>query len=83
MSQSINFALFVLSFAITFAIGAAYAADSSPETKRTCRVILDICELSCKDRGKIYKFQCIGENYPPQGSQYRCICGDEIGANEK
>lgn len=83
MMKSINLALFVLSFTITFALGAAYAADNTPENKRSCRAILDICELSCKDRGKIYKFQCIGDNYPPQGLQYRCVCGDEIGVNEK
>lgn len=52
------------------------------EPRKSCKEFLNICELSCKDRGSMYQFQCIGSNFLTSRINNICKCGDEILDNK-
>jgi len=45
---------------------------------KSCREYLSICERSCKERGSLFKFQCIGQEFQPFQQHYSCICAEEL-----
>lgn len=47
---------------------------------KSCGEYLAICERSCKDRGALFKFQCIGQDFQPYNDHSRCICADDLFA---
>jgi outer membrane receptor for Fe3+-dicitrate len=60
--------------------------DSTPRTapNRTCSEYLNICEISCKDRGKMARFLCLGADFNFwKQNRYNCECFDEIGITSK
>jgi len=44
---------------------------------KSCRQYLTVCEKSCNDRGSLFKFQCIGQEFQPFDEHFRCQCGDD------
>ena len=47
---------------------------------KSCREYLSICERSCKDRGDLFKFACIGQDFQPFEEHCRCTCSDDLFA---
>ena len=47
---------------------------------KSCREYLAICERSCRDRGEMFKFQCIGQDFQPFEDHVRCHCADDLYA---
>lgn len=47
---------------------------------KSCREYLSICERSCKDRGDLFKFACIGQDFQPFEEHFRCTCSDDLFA---
>ena len=47
---------------------------------KSCREYLSICERSCKDRGEMFKFACIGQDFQPFEDHSRCTCADDLYA---
>ncbi|MGD9950066.1 MAG: hypothetical protein AB7U29_16555 [Desulfobulbus sp.] len=45
---------------------------------KSCREYLAICERSCKERGTLFKFQCIGRDFQPFQDHSRCQCADDM-----
>lgn len=45
---------------------------------KSCKDYLAICERSCKERGSMFKFQCIGQDFQPFEDHSRCTCADEL-----
>ncbi len=45
---------------------------------KTCHEYLAICERSCRERGSLFKFQCIGKDFQPFQEHFRCICADDL-----
>lgn len=54
------------------------SAKMNIRESKTCKEYLSICENSCKDRGTIFKFQCIGQDFQPFQEHSFCQCGDDI-----
>ena len=50
---------------------------------KSCKQYLDICERSCKERGSMFKFQCIGQEFPPFEDHSRCTCADDLYARKE
>ncbi len=44
---------------------------------KTCGQYLSLCERSCSERGSLFKFECIGQDFQPFQDHFRCQCGDE------
>jgi len=44
---------------------------------KSCRQYLTVCEKSCSERGSMFKFQCIGQEFQPYEEHFRCQCGDD------
>ncbi|MGD9949820.1 MAG: hypothetical protein AB7U29_15270 [Desulfobulbus sp.] len=60
------------------------ASTSAPLRKRepkTCREYLAICERSCKERGTMFRFQCIGQDFQPFQDHYRCQCAEDSSSS--
>jgi hypothetical protein len=59
-------------------------AITSPSMKikesKPCREYLAICERSCKERGSMFKFQCLGQDFQPFQDHFRCTCADDLFA---
>ncbi|MDD2467131.1 MAG: hypothetical protein PHI97_24340 [Desulfobulbus sp.] len=47
---------------------------------KSCGEYLITCERSCKDRGSLFKFQCIGQDFQPYADHSRCTCADDLFA---
>jgi len=66
----------------TFGGGFPYSAKSSPSMRikeaKPCREYLAICERSCRERGDMFRFVCIGQDYQPFDEHFRCQCGDDL-----
>ena len=45
---------------------------------KSCYEYLSICERSCKERGTMFKFQCIGQDFQPFQDHFRCQCADDM-----
>ena len=45
---------------------------------KSCLEYLSICELSCNNRGGMFKFRCIGRDFQPFQDHFSCICADQI-----
>lgn len=45
---------------------------------KTCQEYLAICERSCRERGTLFKFQCIGQEFQPFEDHFRCTCADDF-----
>jgi hypothetical protein len=57
------------------------SSTDAPLRKRdskSCREYLTICERSCKERGTLFKFQCIGQDFQPFEDHSRCQCADDL-----
>ena len=57
------------------------SSTDAPLRKRvskSCREYLTICERSCKERGTLFKFQCIGKDFQPFQDHFRCQCADDM-----
>ena len=57
------------------------SSTDAPLRKRvskSCREYLTICERSCKERGTMFKFQCIGKDFQPFQDHSRCQCADDM-----
>ncbi|MBM9615277.1 hypothetical protein JWJ90_13415 [Desulfobulbus rhabdoformis] len=57
------------------------SSSTAPLRKRiskSCHEYLNICERSCKERGSLFKFQCIGKDFQPFQDHSRCICADDL-----
>lgn len=52
-------------------------AGRIPEPAKSCREYLTTCEKSCSNRGDMFRFLCLGQQYNPDSERYRCQCGDE------
>ena len=50
---------------------------------KSCREYLTICERSCKDRGEMFKFACIGQDFQPFEDHFRCTCADDLYAHRE
>ena len=50
---------------------------------KSCREYLTICERSCKDRGEMFKFACIGQDFQPFEDHSRCTCADDLCARRE
>ncbi len=50
---------------------------------KSCREYLNICERSCKDRGEMFKFACIGQDFQPFEDHSRCTCADDLYARRE
>ena len=50
---------------------------------KSCREYLSICERSCKDRGEMFKFACIGQDFQPFEDHSRCTCADDLYARRE
>ena len=50
---------------------------------KSCREYLSICERSCKDRGDMFKFACIGQDFQPFEDHSRCTCADDLYARRE
>ncbi len=50
---------------------------------KSCREYLTICERSCADRGDMFKFACIGQEFQPFEDHYRCTCADDLFARRE
>jgi hypothetical protein len=44
---------------------------------KSCGQYLSLCERSCSERGSLFKFQCIGQEFQPFDDHFRCQCGDD------
>lgn len=59
-----------------------YTTKSEAQEKiresKSCREYLAICERSCKERGNMFKFQCIGQDFQPFEDHFRCTCADDL-----
>ncbi len=44
---------------------------------KTCSQYLSLCERSCSERGSLFKFECIGQDFQPFENHFRCQCGDD------
>lgn len=47
---------------------------------KSCREYLTICERSCKERGSMFNFSCIGQEFQPFEEHSRCLCADDLYA---
>jgi len=47
---------------------------------KSCRQYLTDCEKSCTERGSMFKFQCIGQDFQPFQDHYRCQCSDDVAS---
>lgn len=45
---------------------------------KSCEEYLSICKRSCKERGSMFKFQCIGQEFQPFEDHSRCTCADDL-----
>ncbi|MBV5328098.1 MAG: hypothetical protein JZU65_10740 [Chlorobium sp.] len=45
---------------------------------KSCQEYLSICERSCKERGTVFKFQCIGQDFQPYNEHTFCQCADDL-----
>lgn len=45
---------------------------------KSCHEYLSICERSCKERGGMFKFQCIGQSFQPFRRHYACLCSEDV-----
>lgn len=45
---------------------------------KSCREYLALCERSCRERGTLFKFQCIGKDFQPFQDHFRCQCADDL-----
>ncbi|MGD9817148.1 MAG: hypothetical protein AB7V04_00465 [Desulfomonilaceae bacterium] len=57
------------------------SSTDAPLRKRvskSCREYLTICERSCKERGTLFKFQCIGKDFQPFQDHSFCQCSDDL-----
>ncbi len=51
---------------------------------KSCRDYLSICERSCKERGNLFKFACIGQDFQPmEDKRFNCQCFDDLGLSKK
>ena len=50
---------------------------------KSCREYLSICERSCRDRGDMFKFACIGQDFQPFEDHSRCTCADDLFARRE
>jgi hypothetical protein len=50
---------------------------------KSCREYLTICERSCKERGEMFKFACIGQDFQPFEDHSRCTCADDLFARRE
>lgn len=50
---------------------------------KSCQEYLSICERSCKDRGEMFKFACIGQDFQPFEDHSRCTCADDLYARRE
>jgi hypothetical protein len=54
------------------------------QPSRTCKEYLNICEQSCKDRGKMARFLCLGADFNVwKQNRYNCECFDDTGITSK
>lgn len=53
-------------------------AQEKIKESKSCREYLAICERSCKERGDMFKFQCIGKDFQPFEDHSRCTCADDL-----
>lgn len=64
-----------------------YTTKSEAQEKiresKSCREYLAICERSCKDRGEMFKFACIGQDFQPFEDHSRCTCADDLFARRE
>lgn len=63
-------------------ISKTHALERIRESK-SCREYLSICERSCKDRGDMFKFACIGQEFQPFEDHSRCTCADDLYARRE
>ncbi|MDD2466670.1 MAG: hypothetical protein PHI97_21945 [Desulfobulbus sp.] len=47
---------------------------------KSCRQYLTSCEKSCSERGSLFKFQCIGQDFQPFDDHFHCTCADDLFA---
>lgn len=45
---------------------------------KPCGDLLALCQRSCKERGSMYRFTCLGEDFASFNQRYRCQCADEL-----
>ena len=50
-----------------------------PINELKCEEYLKFCRASCGLRGGMYKFVCLGENFPLNRTRYNCACSDDLG----
>ncbi|ADW16588.1 hypothetical protein Despr_0406 [Desulfobulbus propionicus DSM 2032] len=66
----------------TFGGGFPYTTTTSPSMRikqaKPCREYLAICERSCAERGDMFRFVCIGQDFQPFDEHFRCQCGDDL-----
>lgn len=59
-----------------------YVTKTDPLMRRreskSCREYLALCERSCRERGTLFKFQCIGQDFQPFQDHFRCTCADDL-----
>jgi hypothetical protein len=48
---------------------------------KPCREYLTLCERSCRDRGDMFRFVCIGQDFQPYDDHFRCQCFDDLTGN--
>ena len=48
---------------------------------KSCRQYLTVCEKSCNERGSLFKFQCIGQEFQPYEEHFRCQCSDDVASS--
>ena len=48
---------------------------------KPCREYLALCERSCRERGDMFKFTCIGQDFQPYDDHFRCQCFDDLTGN--
>ena len=63
-------------------IAGSYTGKIPPPSK-SCREYLTICQNSCRDRGEMFRFLCLGQGFNPDSERYRCQCGDDITGKEQ
>lgn len=64
-------------------IVAIFASRSYSEASKSCKEYLSICTESCKNRGDLFRFYCLGPGFNPDSERYRCQCGDDLSFIEK
>ena len=63
-------------------IAGNYTGKIQPPLK-SCQQYLTICQNSCRDRGEMFRFLCLGQGFIPESERYRCQCGDELTVQNK